>query len=192
MRLIILCLCMFNLAHGKAVFWFTGLPCSGKTTIAETICKHHPEFVHLDGDVLRKTLSADLGFTLEDRKTNLERIAHFALSKLDSTATVLVTTISPLESHRECVRRIIEGAGASFYLVYVDTPLEVCVQRDVKGMYAKAFKGEIKEFTGITSPYEPPATYDLLFKTETEPLEGILKKFEETLLELSRSVMSRK
>ncbi len=171
-------LLFISIVEAKCVFWFTGLPCSGKTTIAEQICERSPEFVHLDGDVLRKTLCADLGFSLQDRQKNLERIAHFALKKLENAETVLVTTISPLEVHRERVREMIESAGVDFFVVYVKADLETCIQRDVKGMYAKALRGEIKNFTGISSPYEEPSNSDLVFDTDCESLEAIVERFE--------------
>ena len=164
--------------EANTVFWFTGLPCSGKTTIGRAICEKHPEFVHLDGDEIRKILNFKLGFSLEDRKKNLESIAELAISKFGSTKTVVVTTISPLESHRNHVCDLIEKSGAQFFLVYIDTDLETCIERDVKGMYAKALKGEIKEFTGISSPYEPPKDPDLLFKTPSESLDEIVSKFD--------------
>lgn len=171
----ILFLILVSMLEAKSVFWFTGLPCSGKTTIAEELCKRHPEFVHLDGDVLRKTLCADLGFTMEDRKKNLERIANFAVGQ--EAEVVLVTTISPLEEQRERVKEICEEAGVDFRVVYVRADLETCIQRDVKGMYAKALRGEMKEFTGISSPYEEPMDPDLVFDTELESLEEIMGKF---------------
>jgi len=166
-------------SSAKEVFWFTGLPCSGKTTIAESVCKEFPEFIHLDGDVIRKTLNADLGYSPQDRQKNLERIAQLALTKLDEAETVVVTTISPLETQRDRIRQLIGNGGADFYLVYVETGLNTCIERDVKGMYAKALRGEIQDFTGISAPYDPPKHPDLIFKTEIESLQEILLRFTE-------------
>lgn len=161
----------------KTVFWFTGLPCSGKTTIAEYICNQSPHFDHLDGDALRKTICADLGYSLADRKKNLERIARYALKKLDTFDLVLVTTISPLEVQRQKVRAIFDNEKVNFYLVYIEASLQTCIQRDVKGMYAKALKGEIQQFTGVSSPYEIPTNSHFTFNTERETLEEIEAKF---------------
>lgn len=172
-------------ANAKEVFWFTGLPCSGKTTIAESVCKAFPEFVHLDGDVIRKTVNKDLGYSPEDRQKNLERIAQLALAKLDEAGTVVVTTISPLETQRDRVRQLIESGGADFYLVYVKTGLNTCIQRDVKGMYAKVLRGEIQDFTGISAPYDPPERPDLIFATEIESLQEISVRFAEFYRTLS-------
>jgi adenylyl-sulfate kinase len=160
-----------------AIFWFTGLPCSGKTTIGEQLSKGNARFVHLDGDVLRKTLCADLGFSLEDRQKNLERIAGLAVSQAKLGNTVIVSTISPTEAQRNRVRKICENSGIDFHLVYVKADLPLCIERDVKGMYAKAFRGEIQNFTGVSSPYEPPRKPDLVFDTRKESLEQIQERF---------------
>ncbi|MBM3183927.1 MAG: adenylyl-sulfate kinase [Chlamydiae bacterium] len=181
MRFLFLILSLWTFLEAKTVFWFTGLPCSGKTTIAKHICERFPEMIHLDGDEIRKTLNTDLGFSLEDRQKNLERIAHLVLSKLETAETALVTTISPLEAHRNMVRALFEEAGVDFRIVYVKADLKTCMERDVKGMYEKALQGEIENFTGISSPYEPPIVSDLIFETEKESLQEIAKKFEQFL-----------
>jgi adenylylsulfate kinase len=175
-RYLVFFLCLWMTSEAKTVFWFTGLPCAGKTTIAENICKQFPDFAHLDGDVIRKTLNADLGFSPEDRQKNLERIVHLALSQ--TADTILVTTISPLEVHRKKVSDLITNGGAQFFTVYVKTDLKTCVQRDVKGMYAKALNGEIENFTGVSSDYEAPLSPDLVFETDKETLLEIVMRFE--------------
>lgn len=171
-------LSLYSISEGCNIFWFTGLPCSGKTTIAKHICATHPEILHLDGDEMRKILSADLGFSLEDRTQNLKRIASYALSKKEENPAILVTTISPLQAQRETIRELFEKEGVSFFVVYIDTSLQTCIQRDVKGMYAQALNGKIAQFTGISSPYEPPVMADLTFRTDTQTLEEISTSFE--------------
>ncbi len=140
--------------------WFTGLSGSGKSSVAmlaeqKLLESGRPAYV-LDGDNLRHGLNADLGFTMEDRTENLRRLAHIATLLADSGQIVLVPAISPLAEHRELARRLHEEAGLRFYEVFCDTPIEDCERRDPKGLYAKARAGEIKDFTGIDSPYEVP------------------------------------
>ena len=186
MKILFLFLSAWVFLEAKTVFWFTGLPCSGKTTIAKHICERFPRFVHLDGDEIRKTLNADLGFSIQDRQKNLERIAHLVLSKLETSEIALVTTISPLEAHRNMVCAIFKEAGIDFCVVYVKASLETCIKRDVKGMYAKALKGEIENFTGISSLYEPPMAPNLVFETEKESVREIVDKFEQFLTFLTK------
>ncbi|HTK68059.1 MAG TPA: adenylyl-sulfate kinase [Pseudonocardia sp.] len=144
-----------------ATIWFTGLSGSGKSTVAMAaeqllLSRGRPAFV-LDGDNLRHGLNSDLGFSLADRAENLRRIAHVAALIAGSGQVVLVPAISPLAEHRELAQSVHREAGLPFYEVHVDTPLEVCEERDCKGLYAKARAGEIEYFTGISSPYEAPA-----------------------------------
>lgn len=164
-------------AESKTVYWFTGLPSSGKTTLAKAVCETIPSVLQLDGDELRRTLCSDLKFTQEDRAENLRRIANFGLTSLNSVDTILVSTISPLESQRNMVREIFKKNGIDFYLVYITADLATCIERDVKGLYKKALNNEIAEFTGISSPYEPPANPDLMINTGQEPLSSSLEKF---------------
>ena len=136
--------------------WFTGLSGAGKSTIAEVVVTELRRRGHrvevLDGDEVRENLSKGLGFSKEDRDTNIRRIGYVA-SLLARNGVVAVTAaISPYRAVRDEVRGQIEH----FVEVYVDTPLEVCEERDVKGLYAKARSGEIPEFTGVSDPYEPP------------------------------------
>ena len=154
--------------------WFTGLSGAGKTTIAE-IVEHElrtkfRRIEVLDGDIVRTNLSKGLGFSREDRDTNILRIGFVAELLTRNGVGVIVSAISPFKEARERVRRNI---GEDFIEVYVDAPLEVCAERDVKGLYKKAFAGEIGQFTGVSDPYEPPAAPELHIKTdEEEPRES--------------------
>ena len=152
--------------HGFTL-WFTGLSGAGKSTIAEIV---GPELErrgilvdHLDGDVVRTNLSKGLGFSREDRDTNIMRIGFVAKLLTRHGAGVIVAAISPYRETRDLVRKMI---GDGFVEVFVATSLEECERRDVKGLYAKAFAGEIKEFTGVSDPYEPPLEPEITVETE--------------------------
>ena len=162
----------------NVVIWLTGLPCSGKTTLANTFIKSHPNFVLLDGDNVRKYISSDLDFSLESRQENIRRVASFAKLLLDQNISSIVSILSPLESYRNLAKDII---GDSFKLIYLDTALDICERRDVKGMYKKARQGDIKDFTGIDSPYEKPTTPDLTLNTHTETINDCLGKIEKLI-----------
>jgi bifunctional enzyme CysN/CysC len=140
--------------------WLTGLSGSGKTTIANILEKRlHAEGRHtylLDGDNLRHGLNRDLGFTEGDRVENVRRVAEVARLMVDAGLVVIVSLISPFRADRDMARNLFEPD--EFVEVFVDTPLEECERRDVKGLYAKARRGELKNFTGIDSPYQPPQT----------------------------------
>jgi adenylylsulfate kinase len=161
--------------HGRGyTLWFTGLSGAGKTTISEIVEKDLRERFGkvevLDGDIVRTNLSKGLGFSREDRDTNILRIGFVAQLLTRNGVGVIVSAISPFKEAREEVRRNI---GEGFIEVYVDAPLEVCAERDVKGLYKKAFAGEIGQFTGVSDPYEPPAAPELHIKTdEEEPQES--------------------
>ncbi len=166
--------------------WFTGLSGAGKTTIAELV---GPELEqrgltveYLDGDVVRTHLSKGLGFSKEDRDTNIERIGWVASRLTRHGAAVLVSAISPYEETRAKARDLVEEFGA-FVEVHVATSVDECARRDVKGLYEKAFSGEIKEFTGVSDPYEEPVDPELRIDTEEhEPAESarlVLDKLEE-------------
>ena len=149
--------------------WFTGLSGSGKTTIARII---GPEIErrgvmvdHLDGDVVRTHLSKGLGFSREDRDANILRIGFVSKLLTRHGAGVIVAAISPYAETRGMVRDMIGSVG-NFVEVYVATSLEECARRDVKGLYAKAFAGEIKEFTGVSDPYEAPDHAEVVVETE--------------------------
>jgi adenylylsulfate kinase len=164
--------------------WFTGLSGAGKTTISEIVEKELRERFGkvevLDGDIVRTNLSKGLGFSREDRDTNILRIGFVADLLTRNGVGVIVSAISPFKEARDHVRRSI---GEDFIEVYVDAPLEVCAERDVKGLYKKALAGEIPQFTGVSDPYEPPAGPELHIKTnEEEPHESarrVIAKLEE-------------
>jgi adenylylsulfate kinase len=149
--------------------WFTGLSGAGKTTIAD-IVEHElrtrfRRIEVLDGDIVRTNLSKGLGFSREDRDTNVLRIGFVADLLTRNGVGVIVSAISPFKEVRDQVRRNI---GEDFIEVFVDAPLEVCAERDVKGLYKKAFSGEIPQFTGVSDPYEAPAAPELHIKTDEE------------------------
>jgi adenylylsulfate kinase len=166
--------------------WFTGLSGSGKSTIAETVGRQLEEagrlVEYLDGDVVRTHLSKGLGFSKADRDTNIERIGWVASRLTRQGAAVLVSAISPYEQTRRKARGLVEEFG-SFVEVYVEASVETCARRDVKGLYEKAFAGEIKEFTGVSDPYEAPAAPELVVNTEEatpqESAQRVLDKLEE-------------
>jgi adenylylsulfate kinase len=150
------------------VLWFTGLSGAGKTTIANIV---EPELErrgllveHLDGDIVRTHLSKGLGFSKEDRDTNIARIGWVASRLARAGAVVIVSAISPYEEMRRHARGLVEQ-HASFVEVFVATPLEECARRDPKGLYAAAFAGEIDEFTGVSAPYEEPLEPELRLET---------------------------
>ena len=163
-----------------SVIWLTGLPCSGKTTIAKGIVNAAGvlldapvNVMHLDGDVVRRGLCSDLGFSKEDRDENLRRIAHTAAIMADNGVTVLCSFVSPLKSQRDMIEDI--AGPARFLLVHVDCPARECAVRDVKGMWAKASAGEIKDFTGLTAPYEEPLNADFIVHTDKEDVMSSVK-----------------
>ena len=156
------------------VLWFTGLSGSGKSTIANLVEKNlAAEGKHtylLDGDNVRHGLNKDLGFTDADRVENIRRVGEAAKLFLDAGLVVLVSFISPFRSERRMARDLVEAD--EFIEVFVDTPIEVCMQRDPKGLYEKARAGTIKNFTGVDSPYETPESPELTIKTATAPAEA--------------------
>jgi adenylylsulfate kinase len=171
--------------HGRGfTLWFTGLSGAGKTTIAEIVEKElrarHGKIEVLDGDIVRTNLSKGLGFSRDDRDTNILRIGFVADLLTRNGVGVIVSAISPFKEVRDQVRR---NVGEGFIEIFVDAPLEVCAERDVKGLYKKAFAGEIEQFTGVSDPYEPPSAPELHIKTdEEEPHESsmrVLLKLEE-------------
>jgi adenylylsulfate kinase len=148
------------------VIWLTGLPCAGKTTIARELEQHLDNCVVLDGDEVRKTISEDLGFSQPDRRKHLIRMAHLAKFLSDRGANVVAAFITPTNSIRTEVEHIV---GPKFMLVHVMAEEETCRERDVKGMWAKADAGEIKEFTGVGSPFEWPEECHVSIPTDEEP-----------------------
>ena len=149
--------------------WLTGLPCSGKTTIARAVAESLDGPVEvLDGDEVREFLSADLGFSKADRDTQVLRVGWVASRLARHGVTVLVSLVSPYAAARDKVRALHGEAGVDFYEVHVDAPLPVVTARDVKGMYARALAGDIANFTGVSDPYEPPVSPALRIETATE------------------------
>lgn len=171
--------------HKSVILWFTGLSGAGKSTLAHAV----EEELHqrgcrtyvLDGDNVRHGLCGDLTFSDEDRKENIRRIGQVAKLFLESGVIVLTAFISPFRSDRQLVRNMV--LHGDFIEVFCNTPIEVCEQRDVKGLYQKARKGEIKEFTGISSPYELPQKPELTVQTGEESLEDCTGKVIELLQE---------
>jgi adenylylsulfate kinase len=161
--------------------WFTGLSGAGKTTVAEIVERELKErglrVEVLDGDIVRTNLSKGLGFSREDRNINVLRIGFVANLLTRNGVGVIVSAISPYKEARDQVRRRI----IDFVEVFVDVPLEVAAERDVKGLYKKAFAGEIEQFTGVSDPYEPPAAPDLVLKTDEETPEESARKVIEKL-----------
>lgn len=155
--------------HQKPLMiWLTGLSGSGKSTIANQLdVSLHQKGFHtfcLDGDNIRKGINNNLGFSEEDRNENLRRVAEIGKLMLDAGLICIGAFISPMKKDRELVKQII--GEQRFFEIYVDTSLKVCEERDVKGLYAKARRGEIKDFTGINAPYEQPEEPNLIIKTE--------------------------
>ncbi len=148
-----------------ATVWFTGLSGSGKSTVAMAVEKAlleagRPAYV-LDGDNIRHGLNGDLGFSAADRDENVRRVAEVARLFADAGVVALVPLVSPYRAARDHARALHEAARVRFIEVHVDTPMELCEQRDVKGLYAKARAGELKGFTGVDDPYEEPLAPEL-------------------------------
>ena len=154
--------------HTGAVVWFTGLSGSGKTTLAaqleRVLFEQGKEVCVLDGDSLRRGLCSDLTFSPGDRKENIRRAGEVAKLFAEAGFICIAAFISPYGSERELARGI--APAGKFLEVYLSAPLEVCEQRDPKGLYAKARTGEIKDFTGVSAPYEPPGRADLELRTD--------------------------
>jgi adenylylsulfate kinase len=161
--------------------WFTGLSGAGKTTVAEIVEHEIKErglrVEVLDGDIVRTNLSKGLSFSRDDRNINVLRIGFVANLLARNGVAVIVSAISPYKEARDQVRRRI----IDFVEVFVDVPLEVAAERDVKGLYKKAFAGEIDHFTGVSDPYEPPVAPDLVLKTDEETPEESARKVIEKL-----------
>ena len=172
------------------VLWFTGLSGSGKSTIAQGLEKRLFDEGYfnqvLDGDNTRTGINKNLGFSLEDRKENIRRISEVSKLFLEAGVICLNSFVSPTLEIRALAKEII--GPDDFIEIYVNTPLHICEQRDVKGLYAKARAGEIKGFTGIDSPFEAPQSPDLELLTENQPIEeSISKVFNFVLPKISQS-----
>ena len=150
--------------------WFTGLPCSGKSAVADALADRLRaqglRAERLDGDIVRQDLTRDLGFSKADRDENIRRVTFVAKLLARNGVAVLVSFISPYRQMRDRARQQIQN----FMEIYVKCPLETCVKRDVKGMYQKAMRGEIKEFTGVSDPYEEPLRPELVLETDKETI----------------------
>lgn len=164
--------------HASFVFWFTGLSGSGKSTIAnkleQVLFQKQLQTYTLDGDNIRSGINKGLSFTPEDRQENLRRIGEIAKIFVDSGIITIAAFVSPLEVDRKLVRDIV--GKSDFIEIFVDTSLEECERRDIKGLYKRARAGEIKNFTGIDSPYERPLNPDIVIKTEFETEEEAVQK----------------
>lgn len=165
--------------------WFTGLSGSGKSTVADLVADELKEECHqverLDGDIVREHLTRDLGFTKEDRDENIRRISFVAKLLSRNNVIVITSFISP---YRETRKEAAEEIGPEkFVEVFVKCPLEVCKKRDVKGLYEKAIRGEIENFTGISDPYEEPENPDIVIETDKEEPEESAQKIIEKLQE---------
>ena len=154
--------------HRGFCIWFTGLSGAGKSTLANAIHQRlHQERIHsylLDGDNIRHGLNGDLGFSTEDRKENVRRVAEVAGLFVDAGIVAISALISPFERDRQLARNVFEAGD--FVEVFVDCPIEVCMERDPKGLYKKAEAGLIREFTGISSPYESPKSPEVIVNTD--------------------------
>jgi len=160
--------------------WLTGLSGSGKTTLAQSLIdelKARDVNVELlDGDEVRTNLSKGLGFSKEDRDTNIRRIGYVSRLLSRNGVGVITAAISPYREIRDEVRHLITHDGAQFIEVYVQCPLDVLIERDVKGLYKRALAGEIKEFTGVSDPYEEPLNPEVTVNTERESIEESASK----------------
>lgn len=171
--------------HPSFVIWFTGLSGSGKSTIASMVEKelfeNNIQTFSLDGDNVRTRLNSDLNFSAEDRNENLRRIAEVAKLFVDGGIVVIASFVSPMVSDRDYVKSII--GKEDFIEIFVNTSLEECERRDVKGLYKKAREGKIPNFTGISAPYEEPKEADLEIQTENEEIQLSVNKVLEFLRE---------
>jgi adenylylsulfate kinase len=166
------------------IIWFTGLSGSGKTTLSialeKTLFEQKALVAILDGDVVRGGLNKDLGFSAEDRKENIRRIGEVARLLAHQAFVVIVAFISPFREDRDWVRHSMDDGR--FIEVFIDSPLSICEERDTKGLYKKARNGEIDDFTGISSPYEPPLDPEIHLKTSEQTVEECIKTVLESLV----------
>jgi adenylylsulfate kinase len=164
--------------HKAFVLWFTGLSGSGKSSIASelevALFEKGVRTVLLDGDNLRSGLNEDLGFSAEDRKENIRRAGEVAKLFVEAGSVVLASFISPYEADRQKVRSLFEKD--EFIEIFVDCPLEECKKRDPKGLYKKAFDGEIQEFTGVSDSYERPSEPEIVLESGSEEIPALVKK----------------
>lgn len=170
--------------HGSAVLWFTGLSGSGKSTLAnaveERLHKLGIRTYTLDGDNIRQGLNKDLGFSDEARAENIRRISEVAKLFVDAGCVVTTAFISPFRKERELCRSLVDAG--EMIEIYVECPLDICESRDVKGLYKKARAGEIKQFTGIDSPYEAPENPELVIRTHEKDVDGCVDQIMDYLV----------
>ena len=175
-----------QMGHRGAVIWFTGLSGAGKSTIAQALERDlFRRGIHtyvLDGDNVRHGLNSNLGFSPEDRVENIRRVSEMAKLMADSGVVVITAFISPYRTDRRRAREIALEGNAEFIEVFVDAPLEVCEARDPKQLYKKARAGEIREFTGIDAPYEPPEDPDIVVHTDRQSVDESIGTILEQLL----------
>jgi bifunctional enzyme CysN/CysC len=175
------------LQRNGATIWFTGLPAAGKTTLSAAVERAlvdagHPAY-RLDGDEVRRELCGDLGFDRASRAENVRRVAHVARLLADAGVLVLVALVSPYAVDRAGARELHAAVELPFVEVFLDTPVSVCEERDPKGMYARARRGELAHFTGVDDPYEAPEAPDL--RLPPRPLERSVADVLATLQRLS-------
>lgn len=165
--------------------WFTGLPCSGKTTIADALANKLKSIglrvERLDGDIVRKSLTKDLGFSKEDRDENIDRVIFVAKLLSRNNVATLVSFVSPYKEKRNYAR----GETTNFIEVFVKCSVDECINRDVKGMYKKALAGEIKDFTGVDDPYEEPENPEIVVETDKETPEESANKVFSALVQMN-------
>ncbi len=164
--------------------WFTGLPCCGKTTIADQVAvllkKKGYLVEQLDGDIIRQNFSSDLSFSKKDRDENIKRATVLAKMLSRNNVAVLASFVSPYRKQRRRARKEIKN----FVEVYVRCPVKICMKRDVKGMYKKALEGKIQHFTGVDDPYEEPEHPELIVDTDIESVEESVEKVMKKIQEL--------
>jgi adenylylsulfate kinase len=169
----------YKLGHKSLILWFTGLSGAGKSTLANALeARLHNEkgcsTIVLDGDNVRHGLCGDLGFSAEDRIENIRRIGEMAKLFLDAGVIPLAAFISPFREDRQRVRGLVEAG--EFFEIYCKCSLDTCEERDVKGMYKMARRGEIKDFTGISSPYEEPENAEIIVDTDKNTIEECVEQ----------------
>jgi adenylyl-sulfate kinase len=173
-------------AEGGFIVWFTGLSGAGKSTLAEALRRQLSagrRVEILDGDEVRAHLSKGLGFSKEDRDLNVRRIGFVARLLARNGVPALTAAISPYAEVRQDVRRLAAEDGVPFVEVYVEAPLEVLVERDVKGLYRKAIAGEIEHFTGVSDPYEPPVRAEVVVRSDREHVDESVARIIQALLD---------